>query len=157
MALITAGRQPQVVLFFTADKDVLREAILSQQPIDAPGNMRRVLLALSFTQGSGTHEVVIVGDGAYGPLFDLDVQRSPVRHIQVAGGKKYRHHPHGATASPGCSGYLRYPHRGEKIFTPAGGGLFPGHGYPAQAVTRTSPATPARSGGGDRVDAHGAL
>src|SRR5262249_26402594 len=26
MALITAGRQPQVVSFFTADKDVLREA-----------------------------------------------------------------------------------------------------------------------------------
>jgi hypothetical protein len=89
MALLTAGRQPQVVLFFTADKDVLREAILSQQPTDAPGNMRdAVLLALSFTQGSGTHEVVIVGDGAYGPLFDLDVQRSPVRHIQVAGGEK---------------------------------------------------------------------
>ena len=107
MALITAGRQPQVVLFFTADKDVLREAILSQQPIDAPGNMRdAVLLALSFTQGSGTHEVVIVGDGAYGPLFDLDVQRSPVRHIQVAGGEKI-------SASPawryGKSWMLRMP------------------------------------------------
>src|SRR5262249_99345 len=75
MALITAGRQPQVVLFFTADKGVLREAIVSQQPTDAPGNMRdAVLLALSFTQGSGTHEVVIIGDGAYGPLFDLDLQ-----------------------------------------------------------------------------------
>src|SRR5207247_7100640 len=69
MALITAGRQPQVVLFFTADKDVLREAILSQQPSDAPGNMRdAVLLALSFSQGSRRHGVVIVGDGAYGPL-----------------------------------------------------------------------------------------
>jgi hypothetical protein len=89
MALITAGRQPQVVLFFTPDKDVLREAIMSQQPTDASGNMREaVLLALSFTQGSGTHEVVLIGDGAYGPLFDLDVQHSPIRHIQVAGGEK---------------------------------------------------------------------
>src|SRR4029453_4731469 len=60
MALITAGRQPQVVLFFTADKDVLREAILSQQPTDAPGNMRdAVLLALSFTPGRGPRGAVL--------------------------------------------------------------------------------------------------
>ena len=89
MALITAGRQPQVVSFFTSEKDVLRAAIMNQQPTDAPGNMRdAVLLALSFTQGSGTQEVVIIGDGAYGPLRDLDLQHSQVRHIQVAGGEK---------------------------------------------------------------------
>ena len=89
MALITAGRQPQVVSFFTSEKDVLREAITNQQPTDAPGNMRdAVLLALSFTQGSGTQEVVIIGDGAYGPLPDLDLQHSQIRHIQVAGGEK---------------------------------------------------------------------
>ena len=89
MALITAGRQPQVVSFYTSEKAVLREAITNQQPTDAPGNMRdAVLLALSFTQGSGTQEVVIIGDGAYGPLLDLDLQHSQVRHIQVAGGEK---------------------------------------------------------------------
>src|SRR5207245_5628015 len=32
MALITAGRQPQVVLFFTAEKALLRDAILHVQP-----------------------------------------------------------------------------------------------------------------------------
>src|SRR4029434_9714638 len=32
MALITAGRQPQVVLFFTADKDVLRQGLLRHAP-----------------------------------------------------------------------------------------------------------------------------
>src|SRR5262245_57404220 len=89
VALITAGRQPQAILFFTAGKDILREAILSQQPTDAPGNMRdAVLLALPCTQGRGQHEVVIAGHGAYGPLSDLDVQHSPIRHIQVAGGEK---------------------------------------------------------------------
>ena len=89
MALITAGRQPQVVSFFTSEKAVLREAITNQQPTDAPGNMRdAVLLALSFTQGSGTQEVVIIGDGAYGALLDLDLQHSQVRHIQVTGGEK---------------------------------------------------------------------
>jgi hypothetical protein len=89
MALITAGRQPQVVEFFTADKDVLRQAVLRQQPTDAPGNMRdAVLLALSFTQESGTHEVVVIGDGAYGPQFDLNMQQSQVRHIQVGGGER---------------------------------------------------------------------
>src|SRR6266436_1095742 len=89
MALITAGRQPQVESFFTSEKAVLREAITNQQPTDAPGNMREaVLLALSFTQGSGTQEVVIIGDGAYGALLDLDLQHSQVRHIQVAGGER---------------------------------------------------------------------
>lgn len=89
MALITAGRQPQVVAFFSAEKALLRAAILQVQPTDAPGNMRdAVLLALSFTQGSGTQEVVIIGDGAYGAMLDLDLQRGQIRHIQVAGGDK---------------------------------------------------------------------
>ena len=89
MALITAGRQPRVVEFFTADQDVLRQAVLSLQPTDAPGSMRdAVLLALSFTQGSGTHEVVVIGDGAYGPQLDLDMVQSHVRHIQVGGGER---------------------------------------------------------------------
>src|SRR5215471_14205976 len=89
MALITAGRQPQVVTFFSAEKALLRDAILHVQATDAPGNMRdAVLLALSFTQGSGTQEVVIIGDGAYGPLDDLDLQRGQIRHIQVTGGDR---------------------------------------------------------------------
>lgn len=88
MALITAGRQPHVVSFFTSEKTLLREAIVQAQPTDAPGNMRdAVLLALSFTQGSGTQEVVIVGDGAYGDRLDIDMQRGQIRHIQVAGGE----------------------------------------------------------------------
>ena len=47
-----------------------------------------VLLALSFTQGSGTQEVVIIGDGAYGERLDIDMQRGQIRHLQVAGGEK---------------------------------------------------------------------
>ncbi|MDZ7379992.1 MAG: hypothetical protein ONB06_11690, partial [candidate division KSB1 bacterium] len=74
--------------YFTSEKTLLREAILQAQPTDAPGNMRdAVLLALSFTQGSGSQEVVIVGDGAYGERFDIDMQRSQMRHIQVTGGE----------------------------------------------------------------------
>jgi len=89
MALITAGRQPQVVTFFTSEKALLREAIRHVPLTDAPGNMRdAVLLALSFTQGSGTQEVMIIGDGAYGSTLDLDMQRGQIRHIQVAGGDK---------------------------------------------------------------------
>src|SRR5262249_36203773 len=87
MGLFPAGRRPQVVAFFSAEKALLHDAILHVQATDAPGNMRdAVLLALSFTQGSGSQEVVIIGDGAYGPLSDLDLQRGQIRHIQVAGG-----------------------------------------------------------------------
>jgi hypothetical protein len=46
-----------------------------------------VLLALSFTQGRQTQEVVIIGDGAYSDLADLDLQRSAIRHIRVTGGE----------------------------------------------------------------------
>ena len=65
MALITAGRQPQVESFFTADKDVFREAITNQQPTDAPGNMRdAVLLALSLYAGqrhAGGRDQLVMG------------------------------------------------------------------------------------------------
>lgn len=88
MALIAAGRQPQVLSFFTAEKDLLRQEIMQIQASDAPGNMREaVLLGLSFTQGSGTHEVVIIGDGAYGSLVDLALPRGQIRHIPIVGGE----------------------------------------------------------------------
>lgn len=87
MALIAAERQPRVVSFFTTEKALLRQAILGLQATDAPGNMREaVLLALSFTRGRQTQEVVVIGDGAYGHATGLDFPRSQIRHIQVAGG-----------------------------------------------------------------------
>lgn len=88
MALIAAGRQPRVVSFFTGEKALLRQEILRLQATDAPGNMREaVLLALSFTQGRHTQEVVVIGDGAYRDVAALDFPRGQIRHIRVAGGE----------------------------------------------------------------------
>jgi Ca-activated chloride channel family protein len=87
MAVIAAGHQPQVVTFYTEEKALLRQLISQMQVTDTPGNMREaILLALSFTQGRLTQEVVVIGDGAYQHLADLELPRSQVRHIQVAGG-----------------------------------------------------------------------
>ncbi|MDH3603892.1 MAG: BatA and WFA domain-containing protein, partial [Candidatus Tectomicrobia bacterium] len=72
MAVIAAGRQPRVVTFFTDETALLRQAITALQPTEAPGNMREaILLALSFTQGRKSQEVVVIGDGAYRRLDDL--------------------------------------------------------------------------------------
>jgi hypothetical protein len=72
MAVIAAGRQPRVVTFFTDETALLYQAITALQPTEAPGNMREaVLLALSFTQGRRSQEVVVIGDGAYRHLDDL--------------------------------------------------------------------------------------
>ncbi|WP_089935027.1 vWA domain-containing protein [Candidatus Entotheonella palauensis] len=88
MAIIAAGRQPQVVTFYTDEKALLRQSISQMQVTDAPGNMREaILLALSFTQGRLTQEVVVIGDGAYRQLADLELPRSQMRHIRVAGGE----------------------------------------------------------------------
>ncbi len=87
MAVIAASRQPQVVTFYTDEKALLRQLIAQMQVTDAPGNMREaVLLALSFTQGRQTQEVVVVGDGAYRHLADLELPRSQIRHLRVEGG-----------------------------------------------------------------------
>lgn len=89
MAIIAAGRQPQVASFFTSEKALLRQTITGMQVTDAPGNMREaILLALSFAQGSRTHEVVLIGDGAYRQIADLDLPQQRVRHIQVTGGDR---------------------------------------------------------------------
>lgn len=87
MAVIAAGRQPQVVTFYTDEKALLRQ-LISQIPVtDAPGNMREaILLALSFTQGRLTQEVVVIGDGAYQNLAALELPQSQMRHIRVVGG-----------------------------------------------------------------------
>jgi hypothetical protein len=88
MALIAAGRQPRVVSFFTDEKALLRQDIMRLQATDAPGNMREaILLALSFTQGRQTQEVVVIGDGAYRGVAALDFPRGQIRHMRVAGGE----------------------------------------------------------------------
>jgi hypothetical protein len=77
------------VAFFTPEKALLRQALSDLQVTDASGNMREaVLLALSFTQGSRTHEVVVIGDGAYRQLADLVLPSNHIRHIQITGGEK---------------------------------------------------------------------
>lgn len=89
MALIAAGRQPRVLAFFTQEKALLRQALTNVQVSDAPGNMREaILLALSFTQGSRTQEVVVIGDGAYGQLTELNIPRNQIRHIRIGGGER---------------------------------------------------------------------
>ena len=91
MAVITAGRQPRVAAFFDSDKTVLRQIIRDIQVSDGSGNMREALfLALSLTQGSGSREIVVVGDGAYPQAIELAQLRqqlgSQLRHIRVEGG-----------------------------------------------------------------------
>jgi hypothetical protein len=89
MALIAAGRQPRVLSFFTTEKVLLRQAITELRADDAPGNMREaILLALSFAQGAPTQEVVVIGDGAYRRMAELDFPRQQIRHIQIAGGER---------------------------------------------------------------------
>lgn len=89
MAIITAGRRPQVASFFTSEKALLRQAIRDLQASDAPGDMREaLLLALSFTQGNRSQEVVLIGDGAYRQLENMDIPRGQLRHILIAGGTR---------------------------------------------------------------------
>jgi Ca-activated chloride channel family protein len=89
MAVIAAGRQPRVLTFFSRERALIRRAILDARVSDAPGNMRdAVLLALSFAQGERAQEVVVIGDGAYGPLTDLNFPREQLRHIRIAGGER---------------------------------------------------------------------
>ena len=91
MAVITAGRQPRVAAFFSSEKALLRQTLRDLEASDATGNMREALfLALSLTQGSGSHEIVVIGDGAYPRVAELTQLRQQLghqlRHIQVDGG-----------------------------------------------------------------------
>ena len=91
MAVITAGRQPRVAAFFNSEKALLRQTLRDLEASDAIGNMREALfLALSLTQGSGSHEIVIIGDGAYPRIAELTQLRQQLghqlRHIRVDGG-----------------------------------------------------------------------
>ena len=91
MAIIAAGRQPRVAAFFSSDKTLLRQTIRDLQASDGTGNMREALfVALSLTQGSGSREIVIIGDGAYPQAAELAQLRrqlgSRLRHIRVEGG-----------------------------------------------------------------------
>lgn len=91
MAVVTAGRQPRVAAFFNSEKALLRQTIRELEAGDATGNMREALfLALSLTQGSGSHEIVVIGDGAYPRIAELTQLRQQLghqlRHIRVDGG-----------------------------------------------------------------------
>lgn len=86
MAVIAAARQPRVLTHFTHEKALLRQVISEVQPSNAPGNMRdAVLLALSFSQGNQSQEVIMIGDGAYGAFSDLALPRDQIRHIRISG------------------------------------------------------------------------
>ena len=91
MAIITAGRQPRMASFFSSDKTLLRQTIRDLQVSDGTGDMREALfLALSLTQGSGSREIVVIGDGAYPQIAELTKLRpqlgNQLRHIRVDGG-----------------------------------------------------------------------
>lgn len=88
MAVIAAARQPRVLSYFTNEKAFLHQAISEARASNAPGNMRdAVLLALSFSQGKQSQEVVIIGDGAYKSLSDLALPPGQIRHIRITGGR----------------------------------------------------------------------
>ena len=91
MAVVTAGRQPRVAAFFSSEKALLRQTLRDLEASDATGNMREALfLALSLTQGSGSHDIVVIGDGAYPRIAELTQLRQQLghqlRHIRVDGG-----------------------------------------------------------------------
>ena len=63
----------------------------SWRPATPPATCARALfLALSLTQGSGSHEIVVIGDGAYPRIAELTQLRQQLghqlRHIRVDGG-----------------------------------------------------------------------
>jgi Ca-activated chloride channel homolog len=84
MALITAARSPRLAVPFTADRDVLRRAIQGASPTDEPGDLKdSMLFALTLRDARRGDQVILVTDGAFDSLGDLDSSVPWMRIITV--------------------------------------------------------------------------
>ena len=88
MMLIAAGPSPRVVSSFTADKRRLQQMVQGLEPADAEAPVKEaILFAHSFLRGSGDDQVIVFSDGAFEGAQELPWNSTPLRLIQVAGGK----------------------------------------------------------------------
>jgi hypothetical protein len=84
MCVISAGRSPRLLVPFTADRQRLRKVIQGTQGTDEAGDMRdSVLFALSLRDPKRDDRVVIVTDGAFDSLGDLDDGKPWISMIRV--------------------------------------------------------------------------
>lgn len=84
MALITAARSPRLAVPFTADRDVLRRAIQGASPTDEPGDLKdSMLFAFTLRDARRGDQVILVTDGAFDSLGDLDTSVPWMRIISV--------------------------------------------------------------------------
>ena len=84
MALITAGRSPRLAVPFTVSRDVLRRAIQGASPTDEPGDLKdSVLFALTLRDARRGDQVILVTDGAFDSLGNLDTSVPWMRILSV--------------------------------------------------------------------------
>ncbi len=84
MCVVSAGHTPRLMVPFTEDRQRLRKAIQAVQPTDEAGDMREsVLFALSLRDPRRDDRVVIVSDGAFDSLGDLDDGKPWISMIRV--------------------------------------------------------------------------
>ena len=82
--VVWAGPRPRVASSFATDRNVLREAIDSLEPADAPGDLKSALvLAMAASEGRGTREIVLLTDGAFDPIPDLSLGDVPLRFEKI--------------------------------------------------------------------------
>ena len=84
MLVIAAGRTPRLAVPFTDDRETLRRTIQDAQATDEPGDLRdAVLLALSLRDASRGDRLLVITDGAFDSLGDIDPARPWMRWVRV--------------------------------------------------------------------------
>jgi Ca-activated chloride channel family protein len=84
MLVITAGCTPRLAVPFTDDREALRRAIQAAQATDEPGDLRNaVLLALSLRDAARGDRLLLITDGAFDSLGDIDPARPWMRWVRV--------------------------------------------------------------------------
>ncbi len=85
MAVILAARAPHLVQAFTDDRAALRRVLQTAAPTDEPGDMAdSMTFALSLRSARRGDQVVLVTDGAFESLGDIDASQ-PWIHVVLVG------------------------------------------------------------------------
>jgi Ca-activated chloride channel homolog len=85
MAVILAARAPRLAQAFTDDRAALRRALRSAAATDEPGDVAdSMAFALSLRDARRGDQVVLVTDGAFESLGNIDASRTWV-HVQLVG------------------------------------------------------------------------
>jgi Ca-activated chloride channel family protein len=84
MLVIVSGRTARLAAGFTDDRESLRRAIQSLQPTEEPGDLRDgILLALSLRDAARGDRLLVVTDGAFDSLGDVEPARPWMRWVRV--------------------------------------------------------------------------